>query len=96
MSHQHKALVRSCVSCLWIFRAPFTTPERSCPKCGQPSYGAHAIYGRKTYAFEATQEPWIEGHLHRRWVELRNEIEATAPKRTATALPLFAGIRSHG
>lgn len=64
------AKLRICASCEWIFRS-----YDACPKCGFGHYGARAVVGDKCYAYETTQEPWINKQVKAYRLKLMLEIE---------------------
>lgn len=88
---QRDAIVRCCASCEWIYRAPAVGTRTDCPKCGFASYGARFVHGPKCYAFEQTQQPWIERKVAAFRSELQGEvIAANEAARTGQATIVFS------
>lgn len=86
-SPQHRAVVRCCASCEWIFRR--TEEDATCPKCRFGSYGARYVHGQACYTYELTQQPWADRKMKEFQMKLMAEIERDAPKAIARHNPLF-------
>ena len=77
MSNQRIAILRTCASCEWIFKAK--GKDYDCPMCGFVSYGARFVYENDCYKFAKTQKPWFDKKMDKYAVKLLSTIRLSNP-----------------